>query len=244
MDDLTQKIVARCLARNPTERFPDVASLLTALEGRDPNCGTPPAELWARDGGPWEAACEALVVGDFEGALRLCREILSVDPSHRKAAAMVGELEERRKQAERFYEGLNQEMDKSALGELAELAEEASGIYPGHPLATLVQAKLAGKARRFRTCLETGAEALRNGQWNSALTHLRNAIEIDPTRIGLLHSVERLSELIHEIMALRRDLDKVDMDDDLAAAVAAARALDRRVETIVSALDLEDDHDE
>jgi len=203
------KVIARCLEKNPADRYQSVAELLDDLEER-PNdikleASTEETENNLEE--TWERASLFFSQGDLNEAARLTEKVLDAQPDHPGARQLKEELSSRFSQAEQFYREIDRDLDGGDLAELIDLLNNAVSIYSEHPAGLLVQAKLGARARQYRNAMEEGLMALKEERWGSALECFRKAMNLHPGGtnlgpiIGFLTRIEDLRRDIHQALA-------------------------------------------
>jgi len=180
-------IVARCLEKDPSDRYQSVMELLQDLdEGRSTNNNreleaySSENELARRIEETWEKASLWFSKGDFNEAKRLTEEVLFMVPDHQEARYLSKELATRFNQAQHFYEEIDRNLNGGPLSNMLELAYEAVNIYPDHPSGRLVQIKLRKMAMRFRELWENISSCLSKGAFHEALGLLEEVLRIEP----------------------------------------------------------------
>jgi serine/threonine protein kinase len=182
------EIVARCLQKDPANRYQNVRQLLEDLEGRgsDFSCRSSEREQTSDEQTSEKAKCRMdkafFYVSErrFKEAESHCNLILEQCPDHDDARQMLDELERKYKEADRFYSTIEQDINSRELSELTDLAQEASRIYPDHPSRRFVQSTLATRARRYKEAMKQGTKAAQGGCLESALACFLRAKELNP----------------------------------------------------------------
>ena len=227
-------IVARCLEKNPDDRYQSVLDLLYDLEnGRCSNMEALPSE----DAGTyntttdelektWETASLCFSEDDFNEAARLTEKILSVEPEHTQARELREELQSRFDRAHLFYQEISQNLETGDLSDLIGLLQEAVSIYPEHPEGHLVQSKLAAKAKRYRDVMKQGVQVLQEEQWESALDFFKKAIALHSGALWLNPIIQSLTEL----KDMRRNMNQALDQEDFDKALLYARSIDLKTE--------------
>ena len=180
-------LVARCLEKDPSDRYQSVMELLQDLdEGRFTNNSreleaySSEDELARRIEETWEKASLWFSKGDFNEAKRLTEEVLFMVPDHQGARYLRKELATRFDQAKHFYEEIERNLNGGPLSNMLELAYEAVNIYPDHPSGRLVQIKLRKMAMRFRQLWENISSCLSKSDFHEALELLEQVLRIEP----------------------------------------------------------------
>lgn len=157
-------ILRRCLAPGSSEGYPSVRQLLLDVQRcleRDPA-----AELRRAEGeAMWQAACRFFQQSRFDQACAACDRVLVIRPDHTEAAAMRKSIVAQRDRALAIYAALDDETETLDLDTQVLLLEQAIKACPDHPRNVVVQAKVAGKAKRYRQAMEEGMSAIRQADW-------------------------------------------------------------------------------
>ncbi len=223
------RVISRCLAPNPDDRYSTVGELLNDLEGRqDPIGGETIAE--ETDGEEvehlWDQVGRCMVQGDLGTATRLCQRLLEACPGHGEARRLLEELQARYRQAEQFYAVIDRELDHRALDESVSLIREAIEIYPEHPTGHLVQTRLATRAREYGDRMQEGVQYLQQGLWDAALSCFRRVQQLNADAPGLTRAIELIHEVQQQTLSLRGYIDDAIRQGNRRRAMSLARALD------------------
>ena len=225
-------IVARCLEKDPDDRYQNIWELLEDLEkGRcssiDP---TIPEDLRtqvpAEFEDNWEMASLCFSHGDFNEAARLTDKVLSAEPEHAQAWRLRAELQSKYDQAELFYQDIARNLETGDLYDLTGFLQEAVHIYPEHPSGGLVQAKLAAKANKYRKIMEQGLLELHKEHWESALDLFQQAIQLHKGASQL----RQIIELLTKLKDMRQNINQAVGQKDFDKALLLARSVDCQVE--------------
>jgi serine/threonine protein kinase len=226
-------VIAKCLEKNPANRYQSVAELLDDLEGCSKTSCKPgvPLEASTKETGgeteeTWARASLMFSRRHFNEALTLIEKVLDAQPDHPGARQLKEELSSRFDQAEHFYREIDAGLDGGDLAGLIELLKDATSIYPEHPSARLVQAKLRALARQYRKAMEEGLKALQGERWESALECFRQALKIHPG----VASVGEINRLLTKIDELRRCIDQALARGEFKTALRLACLVDQLVE--------------
>jgi serine/threonine protein kinase len=229
-------IVARCLEKDPSERYQTVDELIAALEGESPpeigmkkSFKTKKEQTTDIIRKTWENASRCYAKGKFNEAADLVDEILSAKSDHAQARRLKEELANRFAQAEGFYREIST-ISEGSLTEPIELLEEAISIYPDHPSGPLVQAKLAVRVRQYCIAMEEGLNALQKEHWETALAWYHKAFQLHPETPYLSQLIESLTQ----IKNYRIEMDAAIRQGNLDTALSLARLVDVRVEEMTA----------
>jgi len=233
-DENMVRIVARCLEKNPDDRYQSVLDLLYDLENR---CCSNMEALPSEDAGTyntrpnelertWETASLCFSEDDFTEATRLTEKILSVDPEHTQARQLNEELQSRFDRAQLFYQEISKNLEAGDLSELIDLLQEAVSIYPEHPEGHLVQSKLAAKAKRYRDVMKQGVQVLQEEQWEPALDFFKKAITLHSGALWLNPIIQSLTEL----KDMRRNMNQALDQENFDKTLLYARSIDLKAE--------------
>jgi len=227
------RIVARCLEKNPDDRYQSVQDLLYDLKHRRySNIDSPLCEDVGTDNTTnklertWETTSLCFAEDDFNEATRLTEIILSTEPKHTRARELREELQSRFDQAQLFYQEIAQNLETGDLSNLIVLLQEAVSIYPDHPEAHLVQSKLAAKTKRYRRIVEQGLQVLQEEQWEPALDFFKEAIALHSGALWLKPIIKSLAEL----KDMRRNMNQAFDQEIFNKALLYARSIDLQVE--------------
>ena len=176
------KILARCLAKRPVDRYRSVEELLDDLSccgnaqeiggTEEPSARSP--ELL------WEDIDGALARGDLAEAARGCRAILAQDPGHADSMALLEQINIRYDQAERLYETVVRELNTGDLHALVNLVVQAAEAYPEHPAGAEVQSRLELRLAAFSDAMAAAERAVENGDFEQVLLWAQEALDKNP----------------------------------------------------------------
>lgn len=234
VEEKEKQIVQRCLAKNPQERFQSISELLDALDGKvswlKGSASSQSEDYHDTDSDQvaalWEQTRLTLAKGEFTPARQLCRQILAICADHRDAETLLGQLDERFKQAEEFLQSISQQFDRRSLSELAELLREAFHIYPDHPSGRLVRVRLAVAARRYRQLMASGWSATRRKAWQAASAHFAEARRLNPGSPSPVQALDYCQQVQRTVRDLEGQLDRAIQQGDRRTAKALSRSLD------------------
>ena len=228
VDKKHNSIVARCLNKNPDDRYQSVGELLTtfdcesALEIKsEDELDTEGIRISERIDQLWSSASHFYKQRRFKRAGNLLDEILKILPDDIEAQYLKHEIEERFERAGQFYE----EIIKNFEGDLIEqvsLLEEAVNIYPEHPTGHMIQTKIAIKTKQYCQAMQDGLNALRSERWESALACYHKAAKYNP-------SAEFLSTIIEWLSWVKNTKNKIDaamQQENFGIAISLARYVD------------------
>ena len=229
-------IVARCLEKDPANRYQTVDELIAALEGKSlPEIGMKnsiktqkeqTADILKKT---WENASSCYAKGKFNEAAALVDEVLSAQSDHPQARRLKEELGNRFAQAEGFYREIST-ISEGSLPESIELLGEVISIYPDHPSGPLAQAKLAARVRQYRVAMKEGLNALQNEHWETALAWYQKAFRLHPETPYLSRILENLTQ----IKNYRNEMDAAIRQGNFDTALSLARLVDVRVEEMTA----------
>ncbi|MFC1734765.1 protein kinase [Candidatus Hydrogenedentota bacterium] len=238
VDEELVQIVAKCLKKNPQERYSTAWKLLADLQNttegnaestRSARHAFEPKEEIAPD---LEDVYCALEEGRLAATRRLCHKHLKSSPNNLGAKAILEDVQHRFGQAEEIYEYLEHRVDGLNLSEMAELIHDAAHIYPEHPKGRAIQARLEVSARRYGSLVEEGRQAMYMCAWEMALLSLREASRLNPGEIV----VDQLIFVIERVLRIRdegrNEIDAAVRDGNMHKAFALAVSLDSYMEGI------------
>jgi len=228
-------VIAKCLEKDPANRYQSVAGLLDDLEersGNKPSRGIPlkasTEELSRELEETWEKASLLFSQNDFNKAFRLTEKVLAAQPDHPGAQQLKDELSTRFSQSEQLYQEIDRSLNGGDLSELVALLQEAISIYPEHPAGRLVQIKLGARARQYRAAMEEGLRALEEERWGTALECFRQALRLHPGAKSLMEIIEPLNK----IADLRQEIHRAIAQGESRKALRQARLVDLLIEKI------------
>ncbi|HUT60401.1 MAG TPA: serine/threonine-protein kinase [Phycisphaerae bacterium] len=240
-NDHQNRIVTRCLQKDPAARYQNVGELLDDLEGK---AHEDPAGLHGEAESAealWRCVCEHIEQGRLNDARRACRQLLETHPDHADAKALRDDLEERYDQARQLYTATEQDLETIGQDALIAMLEEAVDTFSDHPAGRVVQVRLGVKARQYRQAMESGVAAAKRREWETALSHFEQARRLNPGD----QEPERLVRIAMKVLdQIREQHERIDLAinaGDGRAAMDLARALDEYLDEISQQiLDAED----
>jgi len=231
------RVVARCLQKDPADRYRSVLELLDDLEGRqageDPEAADAGDEQQSEKVRPlWDRACQLIEAGDLTGAGRFCSQILRLWPEHEDARALLEDIQSRSQKAQRFYNAIERGIGSQSLDELSALLCEAVRIYPEHPDGHLVQVQLESIARQYKTVVYSAVAAVGEGRWQEALADFERARQLNPGFPAVARWIDFVREVKRRIEETRAAIDATVSQRNHPKALSLARRLDEYVEQI------------
>ena len=239
IDERAERVISRCLQKDPRDRCPDARELLVDLTGpprEEDKQATADSEddASAELDKAWQGACRYFDQRQFNDAMRLCRAILTHCPGHIEAEQMQEEIQHRDDQARRIYEAIEQGLDSRSLDEQIELLREAVDAYPDHPVGRVTQIKLALKSRQYRRAMEQGLGELAGGSWQTAQSWFQLAKELN-RGVPEAERPERLAaQVLQEVQQARDRIDAAIADGNWDRALALAQAVDQYTEQMTT----------
>jgi len=232
------RVVARCLQKDPADRYESVLELLADLEGKlDVAAAGGPEDAGEQQRaeqveGLWDRACQLIEAGDLTAAGRYCSQILRLVPEHEDARSMLEEIQGRSQKAQRFYNTIERGIGYQSLDELSALLREAVGVYPDHEEGHLVQVRLQSIAREYKQVMHGGVAAVGEGHWQEALSDLERARQLNPGFPAIVHWIDFVREAKQQIEETRAAIDTALSQRNHPQALSLARRLDEYVEQI------------
>ena len=219
--DTELRVVARCLSKDPADRYASAAELIEDMEGRL-DSGYMAEETEAL----WGQIVDLVASTRLDEAMRECKRLLARAPGHRPAQELLADLRRRHAQAEDLYETMDRQVDSKNLRELLGLLLEATGIYPGHPAGHAVQARLEVRAREYRKAMIEGMAALRRGDWPWALQWFQRARSLNPGASEAEKPVRYVSGVLSHVQERRKTIDRAIASGRRSRAMSLAQELD------------------
>jgi serine/threonine protein kinase len=189
-DTNVARVVARCLRKNPADRFKTIRELIDALEaGLDTETPQTSQAGGLQSDEPaqqlWDKACQFMDEGNLNEAGKLCNRILSIFGEYSQARAMREEIDSRFERAKQFYETIKRGIGNQPHARLLTLLDEAVQLYPDYPDGHLVQTQLLSATAEYKNAMnkakqqiETAREeiddAIRRQDWNKATSLARD----------------------------------------------------------------------
>ena len=231
--DVEREVIAKCMDKDPNNRYPDVWSLLDELEGRSrPTVPRPEPVDTAEADRLWEQASWHAAIGELNEATDCCRELLRLCPDHAEATRLLSELRAAYEQAEQLYNTIDSGIGGRGLTELVSLLQEAVALYPNHPAGRTAQANLAAKAQAYRQYMEAGWKAARDGFWDTATGQFERARELDAAANDASQALEFVAGIREHVQELRRWIDEAIGERDRRRAWSLACAVDEYVDDV------------
>ncbi|MBW1784114.1 MAG: protein kinase [Deltaproteobacteria bacterium] len=229
-------IIAKCLEKNPANRYQSVWELLDDLEhGFEPDSAqaipedSDKEETMNHVEEIWEKASLWFSEGDFTEASRLVEEVLGLEPEHLQARRLKEELETRFDQAKGLYLEIERGLDGGNMDQLVDLLKQAVAIYPDHPAGILVQTRLRSKTRQYREQWEAVSQCVSQQNLDEALNHLNDILRLYPEDSRAKASMEELkgrTDLArHFYQTVEAGLDKGENLNDLVKMAGEAAKL-------------------
>ena len=240
-NDLQNRIVTRCLQKDPAARYQNVTELLDDLEGKrhEDHAGSPddPQSVESL----WRCVCEHIEQGRLNDARRTCRQLLEMHPDHADARMLRDELEERYDQTLQLYTAMEQGLETIGLDTQIEMLREAVDAFSDHPAGRVVQIRLGVKTRQYRQAMGNGVAAAKRREWETALSHFEHARRLNPGAREPERLVRIATKVLDQIREQRERIDLAVNADDGHAAMDLARALDEYLDEMSQQiLDAED----
>lgn len=216
---------ARCLERDPAERYSSVDELIRALKPR-PSRSMNGSQDIERDLDEIVARARALARrGQFKEANNLCRKVMDVNPHHTEASRIHVEIEERFEHASRLYERITAGIDTRDLAESLMLLREASDTFPNHPAGQVIQDQLEARFSQFARHMSVACRAKHRGNVPALLCQLSQAYRVNPGSRILQPMIDALTWYRDRQQYLLSEIDRAVVQHDLPAAqLLASRA--------------------
>jgi len=230
------RVVAKCLQKDPADRFSSVSELLDALEDRMSDTDGPvddsQKESIEQIEPLWQRACEAVGESDLSAADRLCGQILSICPDHGDAISMHADIQDRYRKAQEFNRLIKTGLGHQPLDQLISLMNEAVATYPEHPDSHLVQVQLLGAAEEYEDVMQKGIEAVGNAQLRVAQINFERAWQLSPGSPLLKQHLDSVTTALRQIETARNNIDAALAQGREEEATSLASDLDRYIEEI------------
>jgi len=225
-----QQVIARCMEKDPANRFADGGALLEALEHgenteRDSSETAKASKFWSR-------VNAHLHNDECEKACALLKQLIEECPNEARAKVILSDLQKRFDQAGQMYHELANADGALPLSTAVDLLRRAVGLYPNHPAGGGVQLVLAMKARRFRQHMQAGWQAACNGFWDAAITQFQQANTLDSVGQAACQAIDFLSGVRGRVLDLRQRTDEALRQGNGRLALSLARALDELCEDV------------
>lgn len=230
-------VIARCLAKDPAERFQCVEELIDSLDrGVDAPAATSRERAETSAEAAWDSACEYAQCGRFGDALRLCGRALGLDPDHADAQHLQESIQQRFDEAGELYAAIERGATDQPLEGLTDLLSEAVELYPNHPAGRLTQVRLTMRARQYRSAMEEALGQAARGKWEVALSWFEKARRISPGGPDAERSVQVVVDVIEHVQRERERIDRAVTAGNREGALSLARALDEYVSRLLNRL--------
>ena len=186
------------------ERYKSPTEILNDLEGRNTNAlvpgsqsPVPPSEVsTAETESLYNSAQEAYENKRYNEAAFYCREVLDRCHTHIQAKKMAVELQTLYKEADTLYQYINQHVHKGHRFPLVLLLQEASQIYPDHPLYRPLKRILRSRFERSRGLIPDILRAFERWDFKAAMNLTEVALEEDPENPDLLLNMRDLRTIV------------------------------------------------
>jgi serine/threonine protein kinase len=184
--DNMECIIAKCLEKDPADRYQSVWELLDDLEHGYRNNSSQAFQNKPEQGEAahieeiWEKASHWFSNGDFNEAARLTEEVLGMDPEHAQAQRLKEEIETRFDEAKWFYQKIEKHLEGGNLDQLVDLLQEAISIYPEHPSGRPFQERLHSQTKQYRELWETVTQSVSQQKFDEAANYLKEILRIHP----------------------------------------------------------------
>lgn len=179
------QIVAKCLEKNPSKRFQKVEELLQAIENGvlhlttkitpvlSPITNTklilPPSQEKTQS--LWEEVGRCLAAKKLNKTIRLCEQILELNPNHMAASKTLKDTQTKYLRIDGRLTFIAQNLSNipsiTALEETVAIAEECSD----HPLLDQILSNAKARRRRRIELRIRGCEAILSRRWQEAIDH-------------------------------------------------------------------------
>ena len=221
------RVMLRCLEKNPTDRYPDVQTLLDDLKGRqEPVEAAPPDIPREEVERIWEEVCRHIDDNRFKGVRSRCRRILEMQPDHTRARELLDALQERYDKAGRIYAAIDRDLNIGNLDEQGALLTEAVHLYPDHPEGQGVQDRLLSKARSYREGVEEGMYSLQIGNLYEAQAWFEHSRRLNRGVGEAEQPAQFMKVVIDSIQETRHSISRAMATGDQKRALTLARKID------------------
>ncbi len=222
-------ILNRCLDKQPGNRFASAYQLVEAFQdflGADQE---EEVTIPTQDES-YGKASRLVDQGHLAEALAEINAILAACPGHGLASNLKQKIEVRYLQAEQIYLEAANKLQEGILPEAVSLIEAACNLYPDHPAAVTVQTKAAMQANRFSTAMGSGLEALKRGDWPTALLQFREVQAVN----RVAGNVKQIIECLDNIQEKRYSIDHSLASGDFETATRLASMVDFMVQELIA----------
>lgn len=235
IDPCLAQILHRSLQPNPSERYPDLETMLADLEKAMPGGDTSRAVVRTFETDISELlsqAREAYEKTEFAKLRHLCESILDCSPSHLEARQLLAETEAKFEEAGTLYQLAGEQLDGGFLREAAELAREGATVYPNHPKARGILARLSVRVEQYRSMIHEGSRLATNQFWEMAAHYFEQAAEMNKGDVEVQGLARFFAMVTREIREKRSSIDTALLEGDIHKAIVLANSLDSTIEAI------------
>jgi serine/threonine protein kinase len=225
-NDMQNRIITRCLQKDPAARYQNVRELLDDLEGKGHEDHAGLHDDAESVEAMWRCVCEHIEQGQLNDARRACRQLIEKYPDHADARTLRDEIEERYDQTRQLYTAMEQGFETIGLDAQIAMLREAVDTFSDHPAGRVVQVRLSVTARQYRQAMENGVAAAKQQEWETALSHFEHARQLNPGAREPERLVRIATKVLEQIHEQRERIDLAVNADDGHAAMDLARALD------------------
>lgn len=243
------RVVARCLQKDPAQRYGRIAELIDDLEGvscmevpRSTQVDSPQLDACPPDEQVqelWDRACQLMDEDNLNEAGRLCDRILNIFPEFDEARSMRDEIDNRYVQAKQFYETIRDGYEtirngsaKQSCDELLSLLNETVRIYPDHPDGRLIQSQLVSLADEYKDARDRGIEAISKGKFLQAKAVFRQTHQLNPGLARVTELLDFVTRVQEHVESARAGIDAAIERQNWNKALSLARALDAYLDDI------------
>jgi len=230
------RVIARCLQKNPADRYSSVSELLDDFDTKSIEHQSPQDDVERQSDEQierlWRQACQFVAEWDLMTADRLCVQILNICSDNIDARSMHEDIQNRDKKARGFYNTIKSGISYKPLKQLMSLLAEAIEIYPNHTDGHLVQVQLLSIATEYRDVIQDGIEAVSKGQWRMALSSFERAWQLSPGTPSVKQLIDFVSIVQREVETARGNIDTALSQRRGNEAMSLAVNLDQYVEDI------------
>lgn len=200
-----RRILKRCLATDPQNRFQCVVHVIEAVEAElnreATNGSTPP---WPEEDRQWRQACHYLRRGRARDARRICERLVEARPYHPGARNVLDELNRQTAHALETSHQLIAGSDHMPLMEAMTTARELLELPPAREnLGRLLDA-LERRVGDCQTALISSLHHLAGGRWSGFAGSLEEAAIQDPGHHPAANASASARDLVERLERLRR----------------------------------------